>query len=187
MAGGGGNGERTRGQVRVRLPVAAERVPGAATQGHDEDEGGEDQQRWREPRRPVQDGPQGPDAAEAVDDGQGRVQAVEEAVGPQGGAEPGGVGGAHRPQEAGEEGDGAARGGRPAPEVTEALTVRCPVGRGGILLRLLRTGAATIGEGNLIEVACVECRRAERHAGRNVSLVLHRFGMDGVHIESEIV
>lgn len=61
------------------------------------------------------------------------------------------------------------------------------MGRGGILLRLLRTGAATIGEGNLIEVACTECRRAERRAGRDVSLVLHRFAMDGQHIESQIV
>jgi hypothetical protein len=69
----------------------------------------------------------------------------------------------------------------------ESVEVRCPVGRGGILLKLLRTGAATIGEGNLIEVACGECRRAERQRGREVLLVLHRFGMDGEHVETVTV
>lgn len=56
--------------------------------------------------------------------------------------------------------------------------------RGGILVKLLRSGAATIAEGNLIEVACGECRRVARRAGQDVTLVLHRFGMDGTHIET---
>jgi hypothetical protein len=81
--------------------------------------------------------------------------------------------------------DGA-EGGADA-ESPEQVEVRCPVGRGGILLKLLRTGAATIGEGNLIEVACVECRRVERQGGREVLLVLHRFGMDGEHVETVTV
>jgi hypothetical protein len=74
----------------------------------------------------------------------------------------------------------AAAEGDPAQEVE----VRCPVGRGGILLKLLRSGEARIAEGNLLEVSCTECRRVERAAGRQVMLVLHRFGMDGEHVET---
>ena len=81
--------------------------------------------------------------------------------------------------------DGA-EGGADA-SAPEPVEVRCPVGRGGILLKLLRSGAASIGEGNLIEVACVECRRSERQAGREVLLVLHRFAMDGEHVETVTV
>lgn len=61
---------------------------------------------------------------------------------------------------------------------------RCPVGRGGILLKLLRAGDARIADGNLIEVACRKCRDDARRDGRTVLTVLHRFAMDGSHVES---
>lgn len=120
-----------------------------------------------------------------------RVRGPVQAQGVPGDAAPGhpeGCGGTDRergPVARGPVADGAEGGADPS--AAGQVEVRCPVGRGGILLKLLRTGAASIGEGNLIEVACQECRRAERQAGREVLLVLHRFGMDGAWIETVTV
>lgn len=41
--------------------------------------------------------------------------------------------------------------------------------------------------GNLIEVACSDCRRRLRKSGESVALVLHRFAPDGVLVDTEIV
>lgn len=61
---------------------------------------------------------------------------------------------------------------------------RCPLGRGGVLLKLLRVGEAQITDGNLIEVACRPCRDDQRRAGQDVLVVLHRFAMDGQVVET---
>jgi hypothetical protein len=76
----------------------------------------------------------------------------------------------------------AEQGARPS-----ELEIRCPLGHGGILLKLLRTGAATIAEGNLIEVACRRCLQDVRQQGGRAMLVLHRFAMDGTWIETATV
>lgn len=66
----------------------------------------------------------------------------------------------------------------------EPVEVRCPIGRGGLLLKLLGQHEATVGESNLIEVACRSCRDDARREGRPALQVLHRFGMDGAHVET---
>ena len=76
---------------------------------------------------------------------------------------------------------------RAASSTTET-EFRCPVGRGGILLKLLRDGDARISDGNLIEVACRKCRDDQRREGHaEVLMVLHRFAMDGEHVETVTV
>lgn len=72
--------------------------------------------------------------------------------------------------------------------VRAAVEFRCPVGAGGMFLRLLRTGDARIDTGaNLIEVACRECARRRRQLGHRCAAVLHRFGLDGVVVETLVV
>lgn len=73
----------------------------------------------------------------------------------------------------------------PSLEVEGDVSFRCPIGRGGLLLKLLRAHVATVDRtSNLIEVACRNCRDDARREGRPALQVLHRFGIDGVHVES---
>lgn len=79
----------------------------------------------------------------------------------------------------------------PAPAVTNPqpqVEVRCPVGAGGMFFKLLGTPVASVNrDSNLIEVACRECLRRERVARPEVSLVLHRFALDGELVNTEVV
>lgn len=73
----------------------------------------------------------------------------------------------------------------PALEVEGDVSFRCPIGRGGLLLKLLGAHVATVDRtSNLIEVACRSCRDDARRGGRPALQVLHRFGMDGAHVET---
>lgn len=48
-------------------------------------------------------------------------------------------------------------------------------------------GKPSIVEGNLIELACKDCRRLLRLEGQEVALVLHRYNLAGEHVETEVV
>jgi len=67
-----------------------------------------------------------------------------------------------------------------------AVDLRCPVVHRRLFARL-RMREASIVEGNLIEVACDECRKIRRKQGDEVRLVLHRFNVIGVCVETEVV
>lgn len=41
-----------------------------------------------------------------------------------------------------------------------------------------------ITEGNLIEFACSDCRRAYKQRGENLTLVLHRYDLAGTLVET---
>lgn len=65
------------------------------------------------------------------------------------------------------------------------VEIRCPVHPSKMFLKI---GQAHITDGNLIEVACRDCRDTLRQEGNvNVRQVLHRFDVLGTLIESEIV
>lgn len=69
--------------------------------------------------------------------------------------------------------------------VAVKVDLRCPVYSIRLFGRVLTEG--TIVEGNLIEVACTDCRKARRAMGDDCSLVLHRFNVLGDCVESEVV
>jgi hypothetical protein len=63
--------------------------------------------------------------------------------------------------------------------------LRCPIDSRRLFGRVR---GAQIVAGNLIEIACDDCRKTARRNGQvDVSLVLHRFNVLGEHIESETV
>ena len=66
------------------------------------------------------------------------------------------------------------------------VDLRCPVDTRRLFARL-RRGEAQIVDGNLVEVACDDCRRARRKTGDTVRLVLHRFNVLGECVETEVV
>lgn len=63
------------------------------------------------------------------------------------------------------------------------VEIRCPVNTSRLFLKL---HDARIVEGNLIEVACRDCRTEERLRNPAVRLVLHRFDVLGVLIETDV-
>ena len=66
------------------------------------------------------------------------------------------------------------------------VDIRCPVNSRRLFARLL-VGDAEIVEGNLIEIACDDCKKAQRTlSGPDVALVLHRYNVLGKHVETEI-
>lgn len=68
------------------------------------------------------------------------------------------------------------------------VELRCPVSPRRMFARWFSTGEATIVEGNLIEVACSECRRSARLlAGGEPTRVLHRYNVLGECVETEVV
>lgn len=62
------------------------------------------------------------------------------------------------------------------------VDVRCPANPSKLLMKL-RIGDAVIVDGNLIEVACDDCRRRLRPARVRV---LHRFDLAGHLIETDV-
>lgn len=51
---------------------------------------------------------------------------------------------------------------------------------------LAKVGKPKIVDGNLIEIACLDCRKRLKREGRDVRLVLHRFDVLGELIETEV-
>ena len=67
--------------------------------------------------------------------------------------------------------------------MSDMVDLRCPVTPKRLFARL-RTGDAAIGDDNLIEVACHDCKAALRKMGEPVALVLHRFNLLGQCVET---
>jgi hypothetical protein len=66
---------------------------------------------------------------------------------------------------------------------SEIVDLRCDVNPAKLLARVQRPH---IVEGNLIEIACDDCKSRYRRAGKRVSIVLHRFDVEGQIVESEV-
>lgn len=67
------------------------------------------------------------------------------------------------------------------------VELRCPVGPQRLLSKLLISGGhPEIVEGNLVELACADCKRSLRKQGKPVLRVLHQFDLGGDLIRSVI-
>lgn len=67
------------------------------------------------------------------------------------------------------------------------VEIRCPVGPRRLLAKTLMSGERPhVTDGNLIEVACDDCKRSMRQQGKVVARVLHRFNIAGELIESVV-
>lgn len=70
----------------------------------------------------------------------------------------------------------------------ETIDIRCPEDPRHLFLKLKSHGEATpVVDGNLLELACYECRKTLRRQGEDVIYVFHRFNLVGELIETEIV
>lgn len=67
---------------------------------------------------------------------------------------------------------------------TTNVDLRCPVTPRRLFGRL--KGQTTLVDGNLLEFACDDCRKAQRALGNDVVLVLHRYNLLGQHVETEV-
>lgn len=71
---------------------------------------------------------------------------------------------------------------------TTAIELRCPVGPKRLLAILRKSGEPLrVVAGNLIEFACHDCKRDLRRRGESPDLVLHRFDVAGVLVETVVV
>lgn len=71
---------------------------------------------------------------------------------------------------------------------SKTVELRCPVGPQRLLSKLILAGTRPpIVGGNLVELACTDCKRALRAKGEPVVRVLHRYSLDGSLIESVVV
>lgn len=90
----------------------------------------------------------------------------------------------------GSDGDGAEASSMPmvsGPPLDE-VELRCPTGPRKLFAKLRMSGEQpSVTSGNLVEMACQDCRRRLRSEGRDVSLVLHRFNIVGELIETVAV
>lgn len=65
------------------------------------------------------------------------------------------------------------------------VELRCPTGPRKLFAKLRLAGEQPqVVSGNLVEMACQDCRRRLRNDGVDVSLVLHRFNIAGELIET---
>ena len=64
------------------------------------------------------------------------------------------------------------------------IDCRCPVNPRRLFARV--TGGVVV-DGNLIEVACADCRASLKAMGQTPALVLHRYNALGECIETEVV
>jgi hypothetical protein len=64
-----------------------------------------------------------------------------------------------------------------------AADIRCPANPKRLFLRIERP---QIVDGNLIEVACRDCRNVRRERGEDVRSVVHRYNVLGELIETEV-
>ena len=71
----------------------------------------------------------------------------------------------------------------------EEIEIRCPVGPRRLFLKMLADGRKlTITDGNLIELACSDCKKLLRvEHGILCSRVLHRYDLAGDLVESVIM
>ena len=69
------------------------------------------------------------------------------------------------------------------------VEIRCPVGPRRLFLKMLADGQKpAITDGNLMELACSDCKRLLRDSyGIGSSRVLHRYDLAGVLVETKIV
>lgn len=71
---------------------------------------------------------------------------------------------------------------------SEEVELRCPVGPRKLFAKLRLSGEKPlITSGNLIELSCQDCRRRLRSQNREVKLVLHRFDISGLLVETVVV
>lgn len=67
----------------------------------------------------------------------------------------------------------------------QEVELRCPTGPRKLFAKLRLAGEQPqVVSGNLVEMACQDCRRRLRNDGVDVSLVLHRFNIAGELIET---
>jgi hypothetical protein len=72
--------------------------------------------------------------------------------------------------------------------VTEHVDVRCPANLRRLFMKLQLAGARPVyTEGNLLEIACADCRRELRRHGVEVAQVLHYYNFLGELITTEQV
>lgn len=64
-----------------------------------------------------------------------------------------------------------------------AVDLRCPADSRRLFGRVLADG--TIVDGNLIEIACDDCKKTARRRGERIARVLHRFNVLGECVETE--
>lgn len=71
----------------------------------------------------------------------------------------------------------------------QEIELRCPVGPRKLFAKLRLAGEPPlVTSGNLLEMACQDCRRRMRAEGRtDVGFVLHRFDIVGRLVETVIV
>ena len=68
-----------------------------------------------------------------------------------------------------------------------AVELRCPVGPRRLLSKLLIFGACPIiVPGNLVELACEDCKKTLRRQGQTLVRVLHRFDLAGDLVETYV-
>lgn len=66
--------------------------------------------------------------------------------------------------------------------MSSGVELRCDANPTKLLAKVHRP---TIVDGNLIEIACEDCKKRYRRNGDHVARVLHRFDVEGNLIESE--
>lgn len=70
----------------------------------------------------------------------------------------------------------------------QTVEIRCPEDPRRLLSKLLLSGGKpTVVEGNLIEFACDNCKKALRSSGQSVVRVLHRYNLAGELVETEVI
>lgn len=72
---------------------------------------------------------------------------------------------------------------RSCDRIVNDVELRCDTNRSKLLAKVKKP---VIVDGNLIEVACDDCKRRKRKLGEVVSLVVHRFNVLGDLIETEV-
>lgn len=66
--------------------------------------------------------------------------------------------------------------------------MRCPWGPRRLLMKLIQDGERPqLTDGNLLELACSDCKRTMRRSGDPVTQVLHRYNLLGEMIESVVL
>ena len=70
---------------------------------------------------------------------------------------------------------------------TEIIDIRCPEDPRHLFLKLRRAGETPhVTDGNLIELACYECKKLRRKEDPNVIRVLHFYDLLGELIETKV-
>lgn len=68
------------------------------------------------------------------------------------------------------------------------VDLRCDANPRRLFAKLKQEGEKPVmAEGNLLEFACRDCKKALRENGDNASQVLHRFNFAGELVETEVV